>query len=93
MNWDIIQNFSSNLVFGILLFAMVIYWISLSFFKWTKNLSQIGKISAIIANVLLFFILGYTFLYKYKTSIFHTKKHTNSTFLTLRNTLAYPVHI
>ena len=58
MNWDIIQNFSSNLVFGILLFAMVTYWTSLSFFKWTKNLSQIGKISAIIANVLLFFILG-----------------------------------
>ena len=58
MNWDIIQNFSSNLVFGILLFAMTIYWISLSFFKWTKNLSQFGKISAIIANVLLFFILG-----------------------------------
>nr|UYC31314.1 heme attachment to plastid cytochromec [Odontella aurita var. minima] len=58
MNWDIIQNFSSNLVFGILLFAMTIYWTSLSFFKWTKNLTQIGKISAIIANVLLFFILG-----------------------------------
>ena len=58
MDWDIIQNFSSNLVFGILLFAMTIYWISLSFFKWTKNLSQIGKISAIIANLLLFFILG-----------------------------------
>lgn len=58
MNWDIIQNFSSNLVFGILLFAMIIYWISLSFFKWTKNLSQIGRISAIIANALLFFILG-----------------------------------
>jgi len=58
MDWDIIQNFSSNLVFGILLFAMTIYWISLSFFKWTKNLSEIGKISAIIANILLFFILG-----------------------------------
>jgi len=38
MDWDIIQNFSSNLVFGILLFAMTIYWISLSFFKWTKKL-------------------------------------------------------
>jgi len=37
---------------------MTIYWISLSFFKWTKNLSEIGKISAIIANILLFFILG-----------------------------------
>nr|NP_043583.1 cytochrome c biogenesis protein [Trieres chinensis]YP_010537396.1 heme attachment to plastid cytochromec [Odontella regia]P49523.1 RecName: Full=Cytochrome c biogenesis protein CcsA [Trieres chinensis]UYC31183.1 heme attachment to plastid cytochromec [Odontella regia]CAA91615.1 ORF312 [Trieres chinensis] len=58
MDWDIIQNLSSNLVFGILLFAMTIYWISLSFFKWTKNLSQVGKISAIVANILLFFILG-----------------------------------
>jgi len=57
MDWDIIQNFSSNLVFGILLFAMTIYWVSLSFFKWTDKLSQIGKFSAIIANILLFFIL------------------------------------
>jgi cytochrome c-type biogenesis protein CcsB len=58
MNWDSIQNFSSNLVFGILLFSMTIYWISLSFFNWTKNLAEIGKISAIFANILLFFILG-----------------------------------
>ena len=57
MDWNIIQNFSSNLVFGILLFAMTIYWVSLSFFKWTDKLSQIGKFSAIIANILLFFIL------------------------------------
>ena len=57
MNWDNIQNFSSNLVFGILLFAMVIYWISLSFSKSTKPLYQIGRVSAGIANILLFFIL------------------------------------
>jgi cytochrome c-type biogenesis protein CcsB len=57
MDWDTIQNFSSNIVFGILLFAMTIYWISLSFFKGTNNLAQLGKVSAIIANVLLFFIL------------------------------------
>ena len=57
MNWDSIQNFSSNLVFGILLFAMTIYWISLSFSKSTKNLYQVGRISAIVANILLFFIL------------------------------------
>ena len=57
MDWNTIQNFSSNIVFGILLFSMTIYWISLSFFKWTTNLSQIGKIGSIIANILLFFIL------------------------------------
>ena len=57
MDWDNIQNLSSNLVFGILLFSMVIYWISLSFSKSTKNLYQVGKIGAIAANILLFFIL------------------------------------
>jgi len=57
MDWDTIQNLSSNIVFGILLFSMIIYWISLWFFKKTNNLTQIGKISAVIANVLLFFIL------------------------------------
>ena len=41
MDWDTIQNFSSNIVFGILLFAMTIYWISLSFFKWTNNLFKL----------------------------------------------------
>nr|YP_009497540.1 cytochrome c heme attachment protein [Biddulphia tridens]AWT40253.1 cytochrome c heme attachment protein [Biddulphia tridens] len=56
MDWNGIQNFSSNIVFGILLFATVIYWINLSFFK-LANISQIGKFSAIIANLLLFFIL------------------------------------
>ena len=58
MNWDTIQNFSSNLVFGILLFAMTIYWVSLSFFKGSNNLVQIGRISSITANVLLFLILA-----------------------------------
>jgi len=58
MDWDTLQNFSSNIVFGILLFAMTIYLVSLSFFKGTNNLVQIGRISAIVANVLLFFILA-----------------------------------
>ena len=58
MNWDTIQNFSSNLVFGILLFSMTIYWVSLSFFKEKNNVVYIGRASAIIANLLLFFILG-----------------------------------
>ena len=58
MDWDTLQNFSSNIVFGILLFAMTIYWISLSFFKGTNNLVQIGRISSLTANVLLFLILA-----------------------------------
>ena len=58
MDWNTLQNFSSNIVFGILLFAMTIYWVSLSFFKGTTNLVQIGRISSIAANLLLFFILA-----------------------------------
>ena len=58
MDWDSIQNFSYNIVFGFLLFSMTTYWISLSFFKQTNNLVQIGRISSLIANLLLFFILA-----------------------------------
>ena len=57
MDWDTLQNFSSNIVFGILLFAMTIYWISLSLFKETNKLIFIGRLSAVSANFLLFFIL------------------------------------
>ena len=57
MDWNLIQNLSSNLVFGILLFTMVIYWVSLSFFTSSNQLVRIGKFSAILANALLFFIL------------------------------------
>ena len=57
MDWNNIQNFSSNIVFGVLLLAMIIYWINLSFFKEKIFLLKLGKISTIIANILLFFIL------------------------------------
>lgn len=57
MDWNDIQNFLSNIVFGILLFTTTIYWISLLFLKGTNTLSKTGKISATIANILLFFIL------------------------------------
>ena len=57
MNWNEIQNVSSNIVFGLLLFAMVIYWFNLSFFNEKSLISKIGRISTLIANVLLFFIL------------------------------------
>ena len=58
MNWNLVQTFASNTVFGILLFSMTVYWISLSFFKEKNKLTSIGRISAILANLLLFFILG-----------------------------------
>jgi len=57
MDWNNTQNLLSNIVFGILLFAMIIYWISFSLFKGTKNIVQLGKLSAITANILLFFTL------------------------------------
>jgi len=36
MDWNEIQNFSSNIVFAVLLFAMISYWINLSFFTESK---------------------------------------------------------
>jgi cytochrome c-type biogenesis protein CcsB len=57
MEWNDIQNFLSNVVFGILLITMIFYWMSLILFKNTF-LSKIGKIGSIISNVLLFIILG-----------------------------------
>jgi cytochrome c-type biogenesis protein CcsB len=57
MDWNEIQNFSSNIVFGILLFAMIIYWFNLSLFSDSKLLARIGRFSTILANAILFFIL------------------------------------
>jgi len=57
MDWNEIQNFLSNIVFGVLLFAMITYWVNLSLFSDSVLLSKIGKISTLIANGLLFFIL------------------------------------
>ena len=58
MDWNEIQNFLSNIVFGILLIAMVLYWINLALFRNLILLTQIGKFSALIANLLLFLVLG-----------------------------------
>jgi cytochrome c-type biogenesis protein CcsB len=57
MDWNEIQHLSSNIVFGVLLVAMITYWVNLSLFSEISFLSQIGKLSTIIANFLLFFIL------------------------------------
>jgi cytochrome c-type biogenesis protein CcsB len=57
MDWNDIQNFLSNIVFGVLLLAMIIYWVNLSMFSNSGLLTRIGRSSTIIANGLLFFIL------------------------------------
>ena len=57
MDWNEIQSFLSNIVFGVLLFAMISYWINLSFFNEKSVLFRLGQANTIIANVLLFFIL------------------------------------
>jgi len=57
MDWNEIQNFSSNIVFGVLLFAMVTYWVNLSLFSDSYLLGKIGKMSTVVANGILFFIL------------------------------------
>jgi cytochrome c-type biogenesis protein CcsB len=58
MDWNEIQNFSSNLVFGILLFTMITYWVNLSLFSDSNLLVKIGRFSTIMANAILFFILS-----------------------------------
>nr|YP_010537656.1 heme attachment to plastid cytochromec [Tenuicylindrus belgicus]UYC31573.1 heme attachment to plastid cytochromec [Tenuicylindrus belgicus] len=58
MSWDIIENFLSNMVFGVLLFTTIIYWINLFFFKWGSKLALVGRIGSVTANITLFFILG-----------------------------------
>ena len=57
MDWNEIQNFSSNVVFGLLLFAMIIYWINLSLFNNSVLLARVGQFNTVAANILLFFIL------------------------------------
>jgi len=57
MDWNEIQNWSSNLVFAILLIAMICYWVNLSFFNKNNLLSNFGKLCATLANGLLFFVL------------------------------------
>jgi cytochrome c-type biogenesis protein CcsB len=57
MDWNEIQNFASNLVFGILLFTMITYWINLSIFNNFLILAKIASLTTLFANLILFFIL------------------------------------
>nr|YP_010276952.1 heme attachment to plastid cytochrome c [Thalassionema bacillare]UHY40475.1 heme attachment to plastid cytochrome c [Thalassionema bacillare]UHY40862.1 heme attachment to plastid cytochrome c [Thalassionema bacillare]UHY41120.1 heme attachment to plastid cytochrome c [Thalassionema bacillare] len=67
MNWDIIQNLASQVVFVMLLFGVICYWINLYLFSFnlktkfqlrTENLLfNLGKLCVLIGNCLLIFIL------------------------------------
>jgi len=57
MDWNIIQNSMSNIVFAILIIVMIFNWINLAFFNKTTLLSSFSKSIILIANFLLFFIL------------------------------------
>ena len=57
MDWNETQNFLSNVVFGILLVTMMIYWINLFFFREKSSILKIAHITTVVANILLFVIL------------------------------------
>ncbi len=57
MDWNEVQNFLSNIVFGILLFGMITSWVNLSFLNDSFLLAKIVKVNTIIANLFLFFVL------------------------------------
>ena len=57
MDWNETQNFLSNIVFGVLLVTMVIYWINLFFFREKSIILQIGRTTTVVANILLCIIL------------------------------------
>ena len=68
MNWDIIQNVSSQIVFIMLLFAVICYWVNLYIFNFKSKaifqlnaesiLFNIGKLCSLVAISLLVFILS-----------------------------------
>jgi cytochrome c-type biogenesis protein CcsB len=57
MEWNDIQNILSNIVFTLLLIATVGYWINLIIIK-SNFVTKITKITIIISNIILIFILG-----------------------------------
>jgi cytochrome c-type biogenesis protein CcsB len=57
MEWNDIQNILSNIVFALLLIATIGYWINLTILK-NNFVSKVTKMTVIISNILLIFILG-----------------------------------
>jgi ABC-type transport system involved in cytochrome c biogenesis permease subunit len=56
MDWNEIQNFSSNIVLEFYYFAIT-YWVNLSLFSDSSLLAKVGRFSTVSANIILFFIL------------------------------------
>ena len=57
MDWNEIQNLLSNIVFGMLLVGMILYWVNLSLFVDILILSRLGRLTTTLSSVVLFFIL------------------------------------
>jgi len=57
MDWNEIQNFLSNIVFGVLLFGMITSWVNLSLLNDSIFLAKLVKANTILASFLLFFVL------------------------------------
>ena len=67
MNWDIIQNLASQIVFVMLLIGLICYWVNLYLFSFnlktkfqlfTENmLFNFGRLCILVGNFLLIFIL------------------------------------
>ena len=57
MDWNNIQNFAANIVFGTLLLTTVLYWASF-IFRDIKLLETVAKTGVLGANVLLFVTLA-----------------------------------
>ena len=58
MDWNEIQNSLSNITFIILILTMICYWMNVFFFNKTSFLSNLGKFSILLVNVILFFVLA-----------------------------------
>jgi len=58
MNWDTIQNLFSNIVFLILLIAMICYWINLLSSNKLEILSKFGQLTIVFAISFLILILS-----------------------------------
>lgn len=67
MNWDVIQNLASQIVFVVLLIGVICYWVNLYLFSFDLKtkfqlsieniLFNFGRLCVIIGNFLLIFIL------------------------------------
>jgi cytochrome c-type biogenesis protein CcsB len=56
MDWNLSQNFFTNISFGLLLIGLIVYWSNLVFPN-TEKLNQLGKVCTKLTNICLFTVL------------------------------------